>query len=201
MENNIIPNSLWKYFSSAGGLTSMSLFFVNCIIAQGFQYGSSYWLSIWTNSEMIHNSKNYISTEMSWNISTNTGIYVFSGILGGAFIFIVICTTQFSIMCTMSSVKLHSQMFNAVLRSPMSFFDKNPVGMSSNLKDDKQILCCFLLNLVTNGYPGRILNRFTKDTGSMDDHLPATLYNVIKVNKWWCWQNISSRFHCHIFNC
>jgi len=131
MENKIISNSLWKYISISGGLISTSFFIINCILVQIFQQGSSYWLSIWTNSEMTQNSINASSMEISWNISTNTGIYVFSGILGGTLIFVVLCTTQFSIMCTISSVKLHSQMFNAVLRSPMSFFDKNPVGMFS----------------------------------------------------------------------
>ena len=130
MENKIISNSLWKYFSRAGGFISISLFVVICVIEQVFQYGSSYWLSIWTDSETMHNSNSANSTEMSWNISINTGIYVFSGILGGAFIFNILCATQFYIMCAISSMKLHSQMFNAVLRSPMSFFDKKPVGIS-----------------------------------------------------------------------
>ena len=127
---NTISNSCWKYFSLGGGLIPAILFVTNCIIAQIFQHGSSYWLSIWTNSEMIRYT-NESAIERNLNVSTNTGIGIYSGIVGGAFIFCVLSTAQFYIMCTISSTKLHKQMFNAVLRSPMSFFDKNPVGKSS----------------------------------------------------------------------
>jgi len=65
---------------------------------------------------------------MNFNVSTNTGIGIYFGILGGAFIFSFLSTVQFYVICTISSTKLHSQMLNAVLRSPMSFFDQNPVG-------------------------------------------------------------------------
>ncbi len=123
-----IANSCWKYFRLAGGFTLTSLFALNCIIHQSFQYGSSYWLSIWTNAEMMRYS-NASSTENSWDIDTKIGTYVYTGIILGAFIFAGLSTAQFYLMCIISSIKLHGQMFHAVLRSPMSFFDKNPVGI------------------------------------------------------------------------
>lgn len=98
------------------------------MIQQSFQHGSSYWLSIWTNAEMIRHSNN-TSTEKNWDIDIEIGTCVYSGIIGGAFIFAGLSTAQFYIMCTISSIKLHNRMFNAVLRSPMSFFDTNPVGI------------------------------------------------------------------------
>ena len=129
--SNTISKSCWKFFSLAGGVSLVIVFVLICTIEQSLHYGSSFWLSIWTNAEMMRNS-NFSNTEKNWNVSIETGTYVYSGILGGAFIFAGLSTVQFYVMCTVSSMKLHNQMFNAVLRSPMSFFDKNSVGTFHN---------------------------------------------------------------------
>uniref|UniRef100_A0A4W3I4P9 Multidrug resistance-associated protein 4 n=1 Tax=Callorhinchus milii TaxID=7868 RepID=A0A4W3I4P9_CALMI len=47
-----------------------------------------------------------------------------------------------------SSQELHNRMFNSIIRAPVLFFDQNPIG--------------------------RILNRFSKDIGHLDDLLPYT---------------------------
>jgi ATP-binding cassette subfamily C (CFTR/MRP) protein 4 len=50
-----------------------------------------------------------------------------------------------------ASKRLHDKMSEAILRAKISFFDTNPMG--------------------------RILNRFSADVGSNDDHLPETLFD------------------------
>uniref|UniRef100_A0A3P8VQU0 Multidrug resistance-associated protein 4-like n=1 Tax=Cynoglossus semilaevis TaxID=244447 RepID=A0A3P8VQU0_CYNSE len=54
-----------------------------------------------------------------------------------------------------SSQKLHNSMFKAILHTPVSFFDANPIG--------------------------RILNRFTKDIGQMDSMLPMTFVDFYQL--------------------
>jgi len=54
-----------------------------------------------------------------------------------------------------ASENLHDQMTTAVMKAPVLFFDTNPVG--------------------------RILNRFSKDIGCMDDLLPGQLLFAIKL--------------------
>ncbi len=54
-----------------------------------------------------------------------------------------------------ASVRLHSEMFSRLLRAPASFFDSSPSG--------------------------RILNRFSKDAGAVDEMLPAVMLDVIAV--------------------
>ena len=49
----------------------------------------------------------------------------------------------------------HRRMFQRLIRSPIRFFDTNPVG--------------------------RILNRFTSDTAAMDDSLPMTVFEFLGV--------------------
>lgn len=54
-----------------------------------------------------------------------------------------------------ASENLHDQMINSVMKAPVLFFDTNPVG--------------------------RILNRFSKDIGCMDDLLPGQFLFAIKL--------------------
>uniref|UniRef100_A0A5G2QUH8 Multidrug resistance-associated protein 4 n=1 Tax=Sus scrofa TaxID=9823 RepID=A0A5G2QUH8_PIG len=54
-----------------------------------------------------------------------------------------------------SSQTLHKQMIESILRAPVLFFDRNPTG--------------------------RILNRFSKDTGHMDDLLPQIFQDFVQT--------------------
>lgn len=54
-----------------------------------------------------------------------------------------------------ASTRIHNAMAARVLRAPLAFFHTNPAG--------------------------RILNRFSKDMGSMDDMLPLALFDVCQV--------------------
>uniref|UniRef100_A0A8B9JLK5 Cystic fibrosis transmembrane conductance regulator n=1 Tax=Astyanax mexicanus TaxID=7994 RepID=A0A8B9JLK5_ASTMX len=54
-----------------------------------------------------------------------------------------------------SAQTLHNRMFNCILRTPVRFFDVNPIG--------------------------RILNRFSKDIGQVDSSLPWTFVDFIQV--------------------
>ena len=57
-------------------------------------------------------------------------------------------------MALKAAVGLHNAMLAAVLRAPVLFFDSNPIG--------------------------RILNRFSKDMGFVDDMLPMTFYDFFQ---------------------
>ena len=54
-----------------------------------------------------------------------------------------------------SSEKLHNRMTSAVVKAPVLFFDTNPAG--------------------------RILNRFSKDIGCMDDSLPGSFLTAVQL--------------------
>lgn len=55
-----------------------------------------------------------------------------------------------------SSKNLHKKMFRSILLAPVQFFNTNPCG--------------------------RILNRFSKDIGAVDEYLPALMFDVTKVS-------------------
>lgn len=54
-----------------------------------------------------------------------------------------------------SSKALHNKMFNCLLKAPMAFFDTNPCG--------------------------RILNRFSKDMGAVDEMLPKVVLETLQI--------------------
>ena len=53
------------------------------------------------------------------------------------------------------SSRLHNNMFAKILRAPMRFFETSPVG--------------------------RVLNRFSKDLGTVDEMLPGIILDVMAV--------------------
>ncbi|KAF4521035.1 hypothetical protein B566_EDAN002530 [Ephemera danica] len=61
----------------------------------------------------------------------------------------------FYAMCMRSSINLHNGMFVAISRATMAFFNNNPSG--------------------------RILNRFSKDMGGVDELLPSTMIDAIQI--------------------
>lgn len=58
-------------------------------------------------------------------------------------------------MCIRTSSSLHLQMLDGLLATPMRFFDTNPSG--------------------------RILNRFSKDLGTVDETLPAAMAEAMQT--------------------
>lgn len=88
--------------------------------------------------------------------STTDGLYIY-----GFLILAVITVTLsrgffFFAVCVRSSKKLHDKSFLCLLHSPMRFFDVNPAG--------------------------RILNRFSKDMGSVDELLPKAIIDAAQVS-------------------
>ena len=72
---------------------------------------------------------NLSMNEDPYDLSTNQRIAIYAGIVSSS-IFIVFSRAIFSfLICLAASRHLHNKMFKAILRSPVLFFDTNPVGM------------------------------------------------------------------------
>jgi ABC-type multidrug transport system fused ATPase/permease subunit len=71
---------------------------------------------------------------------------ILGGLIGGAFVLSTARDWSFFCAILRSTRKLHDKMTLAVIKAPVLFFDTNPAG--------------------------RIMNRFSKDIGGMDDLLP-----------------------------
>ncbi len=78
---------------------------------------------------------------------TFTTLVVYGSIVTVSLLLTIISSFCFYLAALTASENLHDQMTKAVKKAPVLFFDTNPVG--------------------------RILNRFSKDIGSMDELLPG----------------------------
>lgn len=57
-------------------------------------------------------------------------MYIYTGLIIGLIIMGCLRSLAFFTMTSLSSRNLHDKMFRVLLRAPISFFDKNPVGKS-----------------------------------------------------------------------
>ncbi|PNF15053.1 Multidrug resistance-associated protein 9 [Cryptotermes secundus] len=88
-------------------------------------------------------------------LDTDTAIYIyFAFILGSVFITSIRSIFFFKVCMTASKI-LHDTMFGSILAATMRFFDTNPSG--------------------------RVLNRFSKDMGAVDEQLPKAMLETIQV--------------------
>lgn len=89
--------------------------------------------------------------------TTNEGLYIY----GFLILAVVVVTLSrgfiFFAVCMRASKKLHDRSFLCLLHSPMRFFDTNPSG--------------------------RILNRFSKDMGAVDELLPKAIIDAAQVTE------------------
>ena len=82
-------------------------------------------------------------------------LYIYGCLVGASVIFTTIRTCWFLSVSLRCSERLHDKMVLAVLQAPVLFFDSNPVG--------------------------RIMNRFSKDVGCLDEVLPKTFLEAFQL--------------------
>uniref|UniRef100_A0A8C1PDT6 Multidrug resistance-associated protein 4 n=1 Tax=Cyprinus carpio TaxID=7962 RepID=A0A8C1PDT6_CYPCA len=126
IEGTIGLHMYWKYFRAGANVLILIL--------------------LVTNVDMLH-----VSTIGNGDLcilcsSGLTGATIIFGFMRGLIMFNVLVN---------STETLHNRMFNSILRTPVHFFDVNPIG--------------------------RILNRFSKDIGQLDSLLPWTFVDFIQV--------------------
>ncbi|EAA08388.5 AGAP003221-PA [Anopheles gambiae str. PEST] len=82
-------------------------------------------------------------------------LYTYGVIIIGVVVFTIFRGYLFFNICMKASRNLHDRMFARMLTAPMRFFDTNPSG--------------------------RILNRFSKDMGAIDELLPKAMIEAIQI--------------------
>ncbi|XP_044728783.1 ATP-binding cassette subfamily C member 4-like [Chrysoperla carnea] len=173
-KNKIKTHLFYKYFMSAGNIWwHLALCFL-MILSQLINNFTDYWLSYWTNLEEVRqknklnpleiiplngSDSTHVSYELDDHLMTTGRAILIYGILLIVIVFLGFAKNAYLMsLCMRSSRNLHNTIFNLLCRAPMRFFDKNPVG--------------------------RILNRFTKDMGAVDEILPKSFmhtWHVISV--------------------
>ncbi|KAM9609982.1 ATP-binding cassette sub-family C member 4 isoform 6-T7 [Trichechus inunguis] len=116
-----------------------------------------WWLSYWANEQSALNITVNGKGNVTETLDLNWYLGIYSGLTAATVVFGIARSLLVFYVLVNSSQTLHNKMFESILKVPVLFFDRNPVG--------------------------RILNRFSKDIGHMDDLLPLTFLDFIQSEK------------------
>ncbi|KAI9581230.1 hypothetical protein GQX74_013817 [Glossina fuscipes] len=178
-----------KYFKAGGGIFMFIVMLTFCIMSQILGSAGDYFLSYWVTkkdrlqadskglqlqsalADLPNNSTEVPSTDNSHNIESQISgflsqynvyidpemidIYVFTIITVATIVITVARSYLFFNMAMKASTNLHNAMFRGITQAAMYFFNTNPSG--------------------------RILNRFSKDMGQIDEILPSVMIDVIQI--------------------
>ncbi|XP_048004907.1 ATP-binding cassette sub-family C member 4-like [Leguminivora glycinivorella] len=158
------------YLGASGNALVVTLMVAVAVLAQLFGSGSDWWTSYWVKMEEMEGgipglqlaATNTTLERMIEDVQFGEGplsryncIYIYTGMVVALVVISLLRSFMFFSMAMRASTRLHNKMFSAITRAPMRFFHVNPSG--------------------------RILNRFSKDMGAVDEVLPAALLDVLQI--------------------
>lgn len=149
---------IWKYLLAGGNFCFVSIVLILYALAQLSASAVDYFVSFWVNIEEFRNVSQTaeVSAKPIVQWSTETCVYIYGGLIIALFITALLRSVLFYKLAMISSQKLHNMMFHSIIGTTMRFFDTNPSG--------------------------RILNRFSKDMGSIDELLPKAILDAAQVS-------------------
>ncbi|XP_060988980.1 ATP-binding cassette sub-family C member 4-like isoform X2 [Dama dama] len=155
LEGKVEFKTYANYFT-AGAHWSVIIFLVLVNIAAQVAYVlQDWWLLKWANVK----SGLYFGTNVEESVDVmfvlNWFLAVYSGLTVSTILFGITRSLLIFYILANSSQTLHNKMLESILRAPVLFFNRNPIG--------------------------RILNRFSKDIGHMDDLLPQIFQDFIQT--------------------
>uniref|UniRef100_A0A087XBS8 Multidrug resistance-associated protein 4 n=1 Tax=Poecilia formosa TaxID=48698 RepID=A0A087XBS8_POEFO len=153
-EGNVDSHIYLKYFTAGCNSLVLLLIVLISVIAEVAYILQDWWL-VYCSAPVggIRNGVNATPTDAELHLPFYLGVY--SGLTAAAVVFGFVRSLLIFHGLVKSAQTLHNNMFNAVLRTHVHFFDVNPIG--------------------------RILNRFSKDIGQMDSMLPITFVDFYQL--------------------
>ncbi|XP_076240264.1 ATP-binding cassette sub-family C member 4 [Calliopsis andreniformis] len=201
----------WKYFRAGGSILMILCFAITLLLGQLGSSGCDYFVAYWTKQEElnIRSNNNYtvqilkqnetfpaftegtsklvndtsidnfnetileflttsenrsldnttwfmdMQPHESYYLDHATALWIYGGLITLSILFTTIRNLIFYKICMNASRNLHNLMFSCLLKAPMLFFDTHPSG--------------------------RILNRFSKDVGAVDEMLPRTMVESVQI--------------------
>ncbi|KAM9766341.1 ATP-binding cassette sub-family C member 4-like isoform 2-T2 [Menidia menidia] len=160
-EGNVGGHVYLQYFTAGCSPLGLVLILLLSVVAEAAYILQDWWLVYWAN-EFSNNTEAAVSVNEGMNVTRSHGEFnltfylgVYSGLTAAAVVFGFIRSLAIFRGLVKSAQTLHNDMFSAVLRTHVRFFDVNPIG--------------------------RILNRFSKDIGQMDSMLPITFVDFYQL--------------------
>nr|CAI9712223.1 unnamed protein product [Rangifer tarandus platyrhynchus] len=144
-----------NYFT-AGAHWPVIIFLILVNIAAQVAYAlQDWWLADWAKIQSGLYFGTYLKEAEDVMFVLNWFLRVFSGLTVSTILFGIIRSLLMFYVLANSSQTLHNKMLESILRAPVLFFNRNPIG--------------------------RILNRFSKDIVYMDDLLPQIFQDFIQM--------------------
>ncbi|XP_076871404.1 ATP-binding cassette sub-family C member 4 isoform X2 [Brachyhypopomus gauderio] len=151
-----------KYFRAGASVLLLVVLVALNLLAETAYILQDWWLAYWAGEQekldVINRNLTFINrTNTSHSVQLPLDFYlgVYSGLTVATIIFGFVRSLLMFNTLVCSAQTLHNRMFSSILRTPVRFFDINPVG--------------------------RILNRFSKDIGHVDSLMPWTFVDFIEV--------------------
>ncbi|NXQ39329.1 MRP4 protein, partial [Catharus fuscescens] len=144
-----------KYFTAGANCFVIFILLVFNILAQVAYVLQDWWLSYWANHQANLTTNGYNGTYKSEPLDLNFYLGIYAGLTVATILFGIIRSLLVFQVLVSSGQNLHNRMFQSILKAPVLFFDRNPIG--------------------------RILNRFSKDIGHLDDLLPLTFLDFVQT--------------------
>ncbi|XP_070499202.1 probable multidrug resistance-associated protein lethal(2)03659 [Chironomus tepperi] len=167
-EGSIEWNVYGKYFQATGGYLIITFIMTFFALAQVIASISDYFLSYWVSKESARNieldaaaNKTSLTQTIVSSIfgtedyDRNYDIYIYSGLIVATVLLTLGRSFLFFNVAMRASRQLHDAMYSGITRATMFFFHNNPSG--------------------------RILNRFSKDMGQIDEALPMTMIDFFQL--------------------
>ncbi|XP_065919842.1 ATP-binding cassette sub-family C member 4-like isoform X2 [Dysidea avara] len=143
----ISSKTYYMYLREGAGNLFLLFFVFIFLLGEVVVVAADWWLSNWASGGDSCGVESSNSSDSDpYDLSTNQRIGIYGGIVLASIVVVASKTVLNYLICIAASRNLHNKMFRSILRSPVLLFDTNPVG--------------------------RVLNRFSKDVGFMDDLLP-----------------------------
>ncbi|XP_052753897.1 ATP-binding cassette sub-family C member 4-like [Galleria mellonella] len=151
-----------KYLKSVNSWFIVFLAFATLTITQATATTVDYWVSFWTNNvdDYIQNLPEGEELDSSLNskigpLTNSQYLLVHGCVILALIIFAQIRIATFVSVTMRASRNLHNMVFKKLIITVMRFFDTNPSG--------------------------RILNRFSKDIGALDELLPRSILETLQM--------------------
>ncbi|KAJ8389751.1 hypothetical protein AAFF_G00114570 [Aldrovandia affinis] len=161
-EGNIKLSLYVKYFRAGANILVLIILILLNLFAQVAYILHDWWLAYWASEQERLNitvtataDPQSNQTQLQPELDLRLYLGVYAGLTAATMLFGFIRSLLFFNVLVNSAQTLHNRMFQCILRTPVRFFDINPIG--------------------------RILNRFSKDVGHLDSQLPWTFVDFIQV--------------------
>ncbi|XP_050309948.1 ATP-binding cassette sub-family C member 4-like [Anthonomus grandis grandis] len=152
-----VSASNYKEYFTAGG--NCCVLFVMCLLFLGAQFlgsGGDYFLSTWVTLEELRHHKGTANEKGWWDQLTRKHcIQIYTIVMASGIVVALTRSLYFFSVSMMSSYRLHNRMFKSIILASMRFYHQNTSG--------------------------RILNRFSKDLGQVDELLPNAFIDTVQI--------------------